>query len=599
MLETILQTYRSNSYDFRSGACTDDPLSELFDEWVDYYRMKWAIAKAIQPDSILEIGVRFGYSARAFLDASPSAKFVGIDADLPTFGGHVGAIEQAKTTLSGFDATILKLNSQALSRFPGEFYDLIHVDGQQDSDGTFHDLDIAVRQARYILLDEHLWSRDNFQAANEWLWLNKTAIEWALLIPGYAGELLIKTVFDQAHGQALEPNNSLSLAKHYSGEYYLQDCGFTQWRRTKGKLLSDSRLQTVADVAVAAGTPARVADLGAGRGELTYFFAQQGAKVTSIDYSSDAIGLVEKTFEGSEDNFKRVKLVCDSVLNPEIYEDAYDLAVASDLIEHLSDDEDETLYGLISGLLKPKEGTFVVHTAPNFWLYKYQHPRQQKAAKQVGCWLPRIRRTWYEKLMHINEQSPRVLKKQLARHFPHVLIWFADAEHLGGSLLRRYSIAEMRNATSLFAIASHRPIDRQAIIALFRLQPLTQTQAQQISLKVLKAPRQVEPGALFVIEAALDNCSDVSLNSHGEHPLHLSYHWESLQAESVVYDGLRSALTPSAMPRRQTQYSVQVRAPSEMGRFVLRVLPVQEGVRWHEDANPQRLDILITDKAGK
>src|ERR1039458_5111316 len=92
---TIAEAAHS-TYDFRDSACPADPLRHLFSEWVPYYRLKWAIARALQPATILDIGVRFGYSAFAFLDACPSASYLGIDADCEAYGGSRGAIHWAK-----------------------------------------------------------------------------------------------------------------------------------------------------------------------------------------------------------------------------------------------------------------------------------------------------------------------------------------------------------------------------------------------------------------------------------------------------------------------------------------------------------------------
>ena len=75
MVEAILTELSKSSFDFRNFANPSDPLSGLFEEWIPYYRLKFCIAKVLQPKSILEVGVRYGYSARSFLEASPSASF--------------------------------------------------------------------------------------------------------------------------------------------------------------------------------------------------------------------------------------------------------------------------------------------------------------------------------------------------------------------------------------------------------------------------------------------------------------------------------------------------------------------------------------------
>lgn len=93
MIDKIIECYKSSKYDFRKFAFENDPLNKYFDQWVDYYRMKWAIAKAVSANSILEIGVRYGYSAHAFLSALPDACYLGVDSDEARFGGEVGAVD--------------------------------------------------------------------------------------------------------------------------------------------------------------------------------------------------------------------------------------------------------------------------------------------------------------------------------------------------------------------------------------------------------------------------------------------------------------------------------------------------------------------------
>lgn len=582
MLNDILQTYENSNYDFRENACIDDPMAEFFEEWVEYYRLKWSISKVLKPATIMEIGVRYGYSARAFLEGAPNARLVGIDADLPMYGGQPGAVDWAEQSLAGqYDVTIIKDSSLNFTRFPGDVFDLIHIDGQQDGDATFNDLDKALVQARHILVDGYFWTRINFLAVNEWLWLNKAAIAAVITIPGYAGELLIKTKVPDDN--SVNANHSLALALTYTKDYYLKDCGgYEQWRRSKGKSI-DPRLQAVADVGMSLNSHRRVLDLGAGRGELTRLFAKQGSEVTAIDYSKDAVELIKKTMGDSHNT--NVNVICDSVLNPDIYDQSYDLAVASDIVEHLSPEEDDALYNIVSEKLRHNKGALVVHTAPNQWFYRYEHPRQQKAAIQAGFWLPRTRRTWYERLMHVNEQNPRVLKRQLLRYFPHVLIWFTDTQNMGGSLLRRFSIAELRRARSIFAVASHRPIDSEKLKDLFRMAPLTSQEAENVTLQVDGMPMNIRTDEVFLVSAKLNNATDIRLVSILPYAFNLSYHWLDEDGKLIVFDGHRSILDSPLNAHSQASYSVTIKAPSNSGRYILRVLPVQEEVRWHEAAN--------------
>src|ERR1700730_2815552 len=131
MLQEILDFSRTGDYDFRVTANPEDPCRHLFEEWVPYYRTKWAIARKLQPARILEIGVRYGYSALAFLNACPEASYIGIDVDSELYGGVKGAIEWARNSTRNYNASFLITDSQGLDRLPDGVYDLVHIDGQQ------------------------------------------------------------------------------------------------------------------------------------------------------------------------------------------------------------------------------------------------------------------------------------------------------------------------------------------------------------------------------------------------------------------------------------------------------------------------------------
>src|SRR3954470_23814078 len=117
MIDRILEYYRTSDYDFRCHANPDDPLSHLFPEWVPYYRLKAAIARIIAPTTILEIGVRYGYSARAFLHGQPTARVTGIDLDVESFGGAKSAFTWAQRILPAAQTELILGNSQTMIRF--------------------------------------------------------------------------------------------------------------------------------------------------------------------------------------------------------------------------------------------------------------------------------------------------------------------------------------------------------------------------------------------------------------------------------------------------------------------------------------------------
>lgn len=135
MFEEIVRVARRSDYDFRMTACPSDPLARRFDEWINYYKLKWAISRILKPDAILEIGVRFGYAAAAFLDAYPSARYVGVDPDVDGHGGVKGALKWARTITQQFEADFVIADSQSFDRLPGGIYDLVHMIGNADFAG--------------------------------------------------------------------------------------------------------------------------------------------------------------------------------------------------------------------------------------------------------------------------------------------------------------------------------------------------------------------------------------------------------------------------------------------------------------------------------
>ncbi|TVP61798.1 MAG: methyltransferase domain-containing protein [Nodularia sp. (in: Bacteria)] len=609
MFDSIIQQAKLTEYDFRTTANPNDPLIYLFSDWVNYYKLKSAISYILKPASILEIGVRFGYSAAAFLHGYSNAKYIGIDLDTDSFGGVKGAINWAKEITKQFNTEFIVADTQAMKRLPGDIYDLIHVDGQQDGDSSFHDLELAIKQSRYVLVDGFLWTRQNFNAASDFLFRYADLIDWYGVIPGYAGELLIKVSSDYLQQLEVEHksivNSSLDIRQTYTSDYYTQDCGgFDAYKKNQGKSLEDPRLQSVAAIS-SLKQSGHILDIGCGRGELSYYFAYQGFSVTSIDYSPSAIELAKSCFNGEDKLSEKVQFICDNVCNV-VLPDKYDLAVASDVIEHLSFAEVDALYHQVAQHMNTN-GIFILHTFPNLWYYQYDYQRKRKIAASVGAYLPVQPRSRYELLMHINEQSPRVLKKQLSKHFNHICLWFGDPANPGGSLVKKFTNRDICAAPSLFAVASHEPINQEQLKNNLQMLPLPPIPTGKIQIQVVDYPPIVDINSEIEIQLDIENSSDFILNSYSSHPVHISYHWMNEQAtDYLVFDGERTKIIPnldrtqniSSLPLKyksqKITYKARVRTLSKRGNFTLRVTLVQEGVRWF-DSQPTNLfeDIYI------
>ena len=133
-------------------------------EWYAYYKDKYRICRSFQPERILEIGVRFGYSAYSFLTAAPGATLLGVDGSDPKFGGWD-------------EPTMPWASSNLQTAFPNRFsyviadtqapdfdkslliphFDFIHIDACHTLEGCTNDLETCLPKAsRVILVDDYM-----------------------------------------------------------------------------------------------------------------------------------------------------------------------------------------------------------------------------------------------------------------------------------------------------------------------------------------------------------------------------------------------------------------------------------------------------------
>ncbi len=110
--------------------------------------------------------------------------------------------------------------------------------------------------------------------------------------------------------------------------------------------------------------------------------------------------------------------------------------------------------------------------------------------------------------------------------------------------------------------------------------PLPPASAQAIRITATSVPRWVAPGEPFAIEVEIVNRSRQSLTSIGPTPVNLSYHWLDDAGRKIHHDGRRSALMQAVRPWDRHRQQMLVDAPTDTGRFGLRVTLVQEIVTW-------------------
>ncbi|MBF0557139.1 MAG: class I SAM-dependent methyltransferase [Nitrospirae bacterium] len=241
----------------------------------------------------------------------------------------------------------------------------------------------------------------------------------------------------------------------------MTDCGgYKSFKASRGKCLDDMRLQIVYNLAQPLAGK-KVLDVGCGRGELAFACAQEGADATGVDYSQSAVDIANNYYSGYIGS--NLRFVCKDILELTSEHHSFDIVLATDVIEHIPENEFGTFLQTIRSLMGIS-GKFIIHTSPNKLMYQHFYERKRQMAKEIGTYLPENPRSYYEDLVHVNEQTPAALTHSLGGVFPHVLVWSTHLPDAVGSLSATLSHEELIQHESIFAVAASEPIKKEDII---------------------------------------------------------------------------------------------------------------------------------------
>jgi predicted O-methyltransferase YrrM len=160
-----------------------------------YYEYYYAISKFYQPSTILEVGVRFGYSLGSMIKGSDKIEFVkGIDCEDPTYG---------KNTLNTAEANIKKYinadikyefllqDSHSIEKLDRK-YDLIHIDGDHSYHGKIKDLNLTLDHCKTLIIDDYFSLPEVAKAADDWCKVNKNKIKSIYILNSIRGTLVVE-----------------------------------------------------------------------------------------------------------------------------------------------------------------------------------------------------------------------------------------------------------------------------------------------------------------------------------------------------------------------------------------------------------------------
>ncbi|MGL4809835.1 MAG: hypothetical protein ACRC4O_13905, partial [Giesbergeria sp.] len=167
------------------------------DHWYRAYLNKHRIAAAIQPLSVLEIGVRYGYAAHAFLSTGTVRRYVGVDCDDPVINAMgeptcAWAMEMLGRTTATPRRELVKVNTRE-TRVPellqGELFDFAHVAADHTFEGALDDItQVWELTTRAVLIDDYFGSSPVHDAVDRF-----ASTSGALLVtsPSGTGEALL------------------------------------------------------------------------------------------------------------------------------------------------------------------------------------------------------------------------------------------------------------------------------------------------------------------------------------------------------------------------------------------------------------------------
>ncbi|MDI6873800.1 class I SAM-dependent methyltransferase [Candidatus Solincola sp.] len=157
-----------------------------------------------------------------------------------------------------------------------------------------------------------------------------------------------------------------------------------------------------------------ILDIGCGRGELVCEAARRGAMAVGIDYAPAAIELsLERRSLLDEEARRRAEFRLADAKGLDFPDGSFDVVFFIDVYEHLYPYEIEQTLSEVRRVLRPG-GSFIVHTGPNTWFYRFGYPLVRSVARLLlRKELPESLRGQYDDVMHVNEQSPWSLYRGL------------------------------------------------------------------------------------------------------------------------------------------------------------------------------------------
>ncbi len=473
--------------------------------------------------------------------------------------------------------------------------DMILIDEQTDADMLFAALENTASKRDYIVIEngmcnygiqQPIWCfLDRYRMLLEYVHItgaSETTKSEASAFGRMRIYIKLKSIIDNL-GQL----SYSALANSYTESYFMTDCGgYSEFRKSCGMEMTP-RLQDIYSL-VEPEQGERILDVGCGRGELAFALASAGAQVEGVDYSENAIAVARKTFDGKCANLHYTH--ADIFRMNDLH--TFDKIVMADVVEHIEQEILEKIFEKISVSLS-QNGCLIIHTAPNKDYYEIMYPQIREQASRFGYWKPRNPRSYYEQLMHINEQTPKGLETALKKYFQCVKVWTGSVWEINEEKTPDESCRDME----IFAIASQAKSVLERKTARSQLNEKPELSDYQVLIEMSDATISVwENEQAITVDVIVTNLGNAPILSSRRCPINLSYHILNQNGDIILFDGERTSIRPEIWPGSKRSMQMRLRIPPNLDsskEYICRITLVAEGCFWFDQEGENKKDIPI------
>lgn len=451
---------------------------------------------------------------------------------------------------------------------------IIMISSNQDADKMFEELESFVNTEKFICINKCLSGNVNSQVVEKFVNKYKEFVEFTYMYNDLSDSEKMYIKMRKTENKKNPEMGYTGLLNAYNEKYYLEDCGgYDTFTETNGEKLPD-RLQEVYNLV----NPQKddiILDIGCGRGELSYMIHLSGAKTIAIDYSSEAINIANTTYKDIKKS--NLEFICEDIFTMPNNQQ-FNKIVMADIVEHIEQPMLENLLVKVSQMLT-HDGILIIHTAPNRDYYDFIYPEKVRQAREMGIFLPKNPRSYYEQLMHINEQTPSMLEKSLEQVYTTVQLWTGGLNEI--FIQKDKERSKLDN--SIFAIASHKEEVLKLHTYSYYLQPDDKKNAVKITPENLTM--RAKAGSTIKQSLVVKNCGNEIINSYGKFSTNLSYHLMDIDGNTLLFDGIRTKLKNLLNPNMSTVTDIVISIPEffNVGRYIIRITMVSEGSFWFDN----------------